>query len=277
MKRFALLLPLGLALSAAGAQKPPDTVFLEDFTWEELRERIRSGTTSVIIATAGTEQKGPHMVMGEHKFVLQYTTDKIARALGNAVVAPIITYVPEGSWETPRGHMTKAGTITLPNDRFMVLLEHAAKSLTKGGFKDVILIGDSGGNQTGMRDVCAKLNEEWKGTGFRAHFIGDYYTKSNADARKHIIEALKVPENDIGNHAGMLDTSELMAVNPSLVRMDKRAPGGGFPDSGVSGDPTKATPELGQAILKIKIDNALAQIKASLAAAAAPPPMERTP
>ena len=268
MKTFPVigLCCLAVALPAGGAygQGPPDTIRLEELTWTELRDRLRAGTTSVIIATAGTEQKGPHMVMGEHKYVLEFTTEKIARALGKTVVAPIVTYVPEGNWDNPRGHMTKAGTITLPNERFMVLLENAAKSLKGGGFKEIILIGDSGGNQDGMRTVAEKLNQEWKGSGVRAHFIGDYYTKSAADARKYLT-GKGFSESDIGNHAGMVDTSELMAVNPSLVRMDKRAPGGGFENSGVSGDPTKATAELGRAILQIKIDNALAQIRASLA------------
>jgi creatinine amidohydrolase len=248
----------------ASAQRAPDTVLLEELTWPEVKDLIRGGKTSVIIATAGTEQKGPHMAMGEHKFVLEHTTDKIARALGNALIAPIITYVPEGSWENPRGHMTKAGTITLPNERFMVLLENAAKSLKAGGFKDIILIGDSGGNQQGMKTVAEKLNQEWKGTGFRAHFIGDYYTKSQADIKKYLM-GRGFAESDIGSHAGMTDTSELMAINPTLIRSDKRAPGGGFENSGVSGDPSKATPELGRELLKIKIDNGLAQIRASLA------------
>src|SRR5688500_290005 len=128
MRRFrlALLAPLFVPL-ALSAQKPPDTVLLEELTWEEVRDLLKAGKTTMIIATAGTEQKGPHMAIGEHKFILEYTTDKIARALGNALVAPIITYVPEGSWENPpRGHMRMAGTITLPNDRFMTLLEHTA-------------------------------------------------------------------------------------------------------------------------------------------------------
>jgi len=267
VKKVAFTALAALFLSAAGAtaQKPPDTVLLEELTWEEVKVLIEGGKKSVIIATAGTEQKGPHMVIGEHKFILQYTTDKIARALGNALVAPILTYVPEGSWDPPRGHMTKAGTITLPNDRFMTLLEHAAKSLKAGGFTDIIFIGDSGGNQDGMKEVAAKLNESWKGTGNRAHFIGDYYTKASEDAQKFLMDKGFVLA-DIGSHAGMLDTSEMMFVNPRHVRMNKRAPNGGFPDSGVRGDPTKATPELGKAILQIKIDNAVAQIKASTSA-----------
>ena len=262
--RLAPLL-LGLALSSVGAQGPPDTVFLEELTWDELRDLMRAGTTTVILATAGTEQKGPHMVTGEHGFVLRYTSDRIARAIGHAVVAPIITYVPEGSWETPRGHMAKAGTITLPDDRFREVLVHAARSLAAGGFRNVLLIGDSGGNQDGMRQVAATLNAEWQGTGTRAHFIGDYYAKSVADMRAYLTGLGFTPEA-IGNHAGMLDTSELLFVNPALVRMDQRAPGGGSADSGVSGDPTKASARIGEALLGIKVGNAVAQIRASLSA-----------
>ena len=261
---LALALSFCAPFAHAEAQKPPDTVLLEELTWEEVRDLIKAGKTSIIIATAGTEQKGPHMVIGEHKFILQYTTDKIARALGNALVAPIITYVPEGNWAPPSGHMRMAGTITLPNDRFMVLLEHAGKSLKAGGFKDIIYLGDSGGNQNGMRDVAAKLNEEWKGSGARAHFIGDYYTKASADARAYLT-GKGFAAADIGNHAGMLDTSEMMFVNAKHVRMNKRALNGGGEGSGVSGDPTKATPEIGKAILDIKINNAVNQIKASMA------------
>jgi creatinine amidohydrolase/Fe(II)-dependent formamide hydrolase-like protein len=266
MKHLALgVLALVCAPLAALAQKPPDTVFLEELTWEEVRDLIGGGKTSAIIATAGTEQKGPHMVIGQHRFVLEYAADKIARTLGNALVAPIITYVPEGSWENPRGHMAKAGTITLPNDRFMELLTHTAKSLKAGGFRDILFIGDSGGNQNGMRDVAARLNEEWKGTGYRAHFIGDYYEKSSADTRKYITETLGIPESEIGSHAGMSDTSQMMFVNANHVRSGKLAPGGGSADSGVSGNPTRATAQLGEVLMRIKIDNAVTQIRTSLA------------
>ena len=270
MKIIAMALVLAFVTAAANAQapipRPPDTVFLEELTWDELRELMRAGKTTAIIATAGTEQKGPHMVIGEHRFTLEYTTDKIARALGNAIVAPIITHVPEGSWDNPSGHMRMAGTITLPNDRFMTLLEHTARSLKGGGFKEIILIGDSGGNQDGMRDVALKLNTEWKGTGIRVHWIGDYYTKAQADQRRYLIDSLKVADSDIGSHAGMLDTSELMFINSTYIRTSKLAPNGGSANSGVNGDPTKATKEIGRKLLQIKIDNAVAQIKASIAA-----------
>jgi creatinine amidohydrolase/Fe(II)-dependent formamide hydrolase-like protein len=47
-----------------------------------------------------------------------------------------------------------------------------------------------------------------------------------------------------------------------LLRKEKFAPNGGSADSGVNGDPTKASAEIGAELLRIKIDNAMAQIKA---------------
>ena len=268
MRRYLLTLAaLVIAGRDVGAQPamaaPP--VFIDELTWMEIRDRMAAGTKSVIIGTAGQEQKGPHMVTGEHKYVLQHTAERIARTLGDALVAPIITYVPEGSWDTPlRGHMAKAGSITLPEARFIDLLLHTAKSLRAGGFTTFILIGDSGGNQNGMKAAADQLNAAWQNTGARALFIGDYYTKSAADIRTYL-GGLGFSLNDIGSHAGMVDTSELLFVNPALVRRDRLAPGGGSPDSGVNGDPTKATAALGKALVQIKIDNALAQIRASRA------------
>lgn len=263
------LMALLLAGTRAGAQpsapKAAPPVFIDELTWTEIRDRMLAGTKTVIIGTAGQEQKGPHMVTGEHKYVLQHTTERIARTLGDALVAPIITYVPEGSWELPlRGHMAKAGSITLPEDRFIELLVHAAKSLRAGGFTTVILIGDSGGNQNGMKAAADQLNAAWKDAGGRAMFIGDYYTKSAADIRTYL-GGLGFSLDAIGSHAGMVDTSELLFVNPALVRRDRLAPSGGSADSGVNGDPTKATAALGKSLVQIKIDNALAQIRASRA------------
>ena len=269
MRLPVLMMALLLAGTRVGAQPntantaPP--VFIDELTWTEIRDRMLAGTKTVIIGTAGQEQKGPHMVTGEHKYVLQHTTERIARTLGDALIAPIITYVPEGSWELPlRGHMAKAGSITLPEDRFIELLLHAAKSLRAGGFTTVILIGDSGGNQNGMKAAADQLNAAWKDTGARAMFIGDYYTKSAADIRTYL-GGLGFSLDAIGSHAGMVDTSELLFVNPALVRRDRLAPSGGSPDSGVNGDPTKATAALGKSLVQIKIDNALAQIRASRA------------
>ena len=283
MNKLAILPPLAMLLlsllltSTGSAQrpanapatapggKPPDTVLLEELTWAEVRDLVQGGTTTIIVGTAGTEQKGPHMVDGEHKFVMEYTGDKIARALGKTLLAPVITYVPEGSWENPGGHMSKPGTITLPEDRFVELLVNAGRSLKAGGFRTILLLGESGGNRNGMRIAAETLNALWAGSGARAFWVDDYYTKSHADQNKYVTEKLGVPADKIGGHANILDTSEMMFVNPKHVRPAKFAPGGGYENSGVSGDPSKSSPELGKVFVQIKIDNALAQIKGLMA------------
>jgi hypothetical protein len=136
----------------------------------------------------------------------------------------------------------------------------AGRSLKAGGFKTILFLGESGGNQTGMRNAADRLNELWKGEA-RAIWIGDYYTKSHNDQNAYVTKTLGIPANAIGGHANILDTSEMMFVNARHVRPKKMAPGGGYANSGVSGDPTKSTPELGKIFLQIKIDNAVAQIK----------------
>ncbi len=244
-------------VSAQGRDLP--SVFLEELTWTEVRDAIDSGTTTIIIPTAGTEQNGPHMVLGKHKFIVNYASAMIARELGNALVAPVVTYVPEGDVNNPtRGHMSKAGTITFPEEFYIKLLEYAARSLAVHGFTDIVMIGDSGGNQRGMEQVADMLNEEWASDTPRVHFVGDYYADNGF--REWLIEQGETAET-IGGHAGISDTSQLLAVDPRHIRTDRLAPGGGGPDSGVSGDPTRASVERGVRGMQFKVDAALNQIR----------------
>ena len=104
---FAIAL-CALCATPAAAQ---DSVFLEELTWTELRDAMRQGTTTVIIPTGGTEQGGPHLVLGKHNFVMKVTVAEIARRLGHTLVAPVMAYVPEGDINPATGHMRRPGTI----------------------------------------------------------------------------------------------------------------------------------------------------------------------
>ena len=74
-------------------------------------------------------------------------------------------------------------------------------------------------------------------------------------------------KEEIGNHAGIRDSSTLMAVEAmyfqrgKLVRWDKLAPQGGFEGSGVSGNPTRASVAYGKKGVELKVDAAVRQIK----------------
>ncbi len=258
--------PLALAAAAllgtarAAAQT---SVYIEELTWTEVRDAIEAGKTTVIFPTGGTEQNGPHMVLGKHNFIVRHTAGEIARRLGNALVAPVLGYVPEGSVDPPSGHMRMPGSITLPNEFFMKVAEWAARSFKANGFTDIVLLGDSGGNQAGLKAVAEQLNKEWAGGKARAHFVADYYSGHGFD--KWLLGQGEKQE-DIGTHAGITDTSQLMALDPRLVRTDKLAPRGGYEGSGVSGNPARASAAYGKQGLELKIEAALRQIRTLLAA-----------
>ena len=247
------------AVQAGGDPVSGDGLMIREMTWTEVRAAVDAGATTVILPTAGTEQNGPHMVTGKHRYIVEEASRRIARELGNALVAPTVTYVPEGDVDPPSGHMRYAGTITLPNEYFMRLLEYAARSFRAHGFTDIVLIGDSGGNQRGMEAVAAALNEEWQGEGARVHFVGDYYSANGF--RDWLMEQGETEET-IGRHAGISDTSILLYVAPQHIRQDQLAPGGGFEDSGVSGDPTRASAEYGRVGMEMRVAAAVRQIRA---------------
>ena len=262
MIRITLLaLFVGLSLSSVRAQTP-DTVFLEELTWTEAREAIDSGTTTIIVPTAGTEQNGPHLVLGKHKYRMNAGSERIARELGNALVAPVMTYVPEGEIDTPTGHMRYAGTISIPNDVFKAILEYSARSLKVHGFTDILFIGDSGPNQQGMQEVSEMLNEEWAAEEARVHYISDWFTSTTF--REWLLERGET-EEAIGQHAGLLDTALLRAVAPEHVRTGRMSVGRGLDVDGVSGDPTRATVEMGQKGMDFAHDAAMKQIRELMA------------
>ena len=264
----AFLVVLAGTNVAAQTTPPPDvtavrpipaveSVFLEELTWMEVRDAIAAGKTTVIIPTGGTEQNGPHVVLGKHNYLVKYKAGEIAKQLGNALVAPVVAYVPEGDVDPPTGHMRYAGTITTPQDVFVKVLEYAARSFKQHGFLDVVLVGDSGGNQEGQRLVAAALNKEWAATSARIHHITAYYPGRGDDW----VVSQGVSAADVGTHAGTHDTASLMYINPSMLRFDRMVVGKAGDGQGHVGNPAKATALFGRRILEMQIEDATAQIR----------------
>jgi creatinine amidohydrolase/Fe(II)-dependent formamide hydrolase-like protein len=200
----------------------------------------------VLIPIGGTEQNGPHMVLGKHNVRAKALCGKIAQALGNALVAPVIAYVPEGGVSPPSSHMRFAGTISITPQTFERLLEDAARSFRATGFRDVVFVGDHGGYQRSEQAVAARLDREWAKTPARAHALVDYYAAVETEYPA-ALAARGYSKAEIGTHAGLADTSLALAVDPALVRKDILAAGQRLDASnGVYGDPRRSTAELGQ-------------------------------
>ena len=151
-----------------------ETLWIERMTWMDVRDALATGKTTAIISTGGMEPNGPWLVTGKHNYVLRENCPRIATYLGNALCAPVLELVPEGSIEPPSGHMTSPGTISLRQETFEAVLTDMAESLHQHGFENIVFIGDSGGNQSGMGNVADALNAKWGGSA-AAHFIPEYY------------------------------------------------------------------------------------------------------
>ena len=265
-------IPIAIGLAAIGAGRAaapaPDTVLLEELTSTEVGALVRAGTTTVIVPVGGTEQNGPHMALGKHNARARALSERIARALGRTLVAPVVAYVPEGGLAPPTGHMRFPGTLTVPEPVFEKLLESAARSLKLHGFRDVVFIGDHGGTQAGQQAVAARLNREWAGTSVRAHAVTEYYRAADDEFRR-LLEARGYGAAEVGRHAGLADTSLSLAVDPRLVRTDRLRPGTGLANGdGVDGDPTRASAELGQLGVDAIVARTVQAIRAALAAPA---------
>ncbi|MEZ5899931.1 MAG: creatininase family protein [Hyphomicrobiaceae bacterium] len=233
-------------------------VEIERMTSPEVADAIAHGYTTIIIPTGGTEQNGPHMVLGKHNFIVAETARRIARKLGNALVAPVMTYVPEGDIATREGHMAYPGTISLPPAVFVSVLENAAASFRAHGFKTIVLLGDSGPNQAPQKRVADALSEAWANDGVRVIQASSYYADNGGEAW---LVAQGETKSQIGTHAGIRDTSELMAVYPDGIRKDKLA----ADEKGVVGDPTRASAERGEKLLDLKVEAAVRDITAGMA------------
>ena len=238
-----------------------DSLWTEELTWMEVRDAVRAGKTTVLIGTGGVEQNGPYLAGGKHNFVLATVMPEIAKAIGNTLIAPIVKFVPEGAIEpTPRGHMAYSGTISLEPATFEALLTDICRSYRAHGFKDLILIGDSGGNQTGMRNVAEALNKNGPpNRRRRACIICRVLHRRSVELRLPEIAGHRPdrqvragrppgsPHRHTQRHARRYLLRGAGAVqDPKLIRAEQRIKAGLFTLHGVDLSPVSKTVELGK-------------------------------
>ena len=277
MNRTALLLTLLLALplsaqqtrdprSAGGGNcsanpyncidtpnplKTPDTVWLEEMTWMDVRDAMKGGKTTVIIPTGGMEPNGPWLALGKHNYILRVNCDAIARKLGSALCAPISPLVPEGTIEPKSGHMATAGTISMREDTFQAMLTDVVHSFKMHGFQKIVLIGDSGGNTRGMQAVADRWNAEWKGSPLVIH-AREYY--DYASVLRHLTELGVTKENQPrdGLHDDPAITMNMMLADPNSIRWEQRVKTGKATIDGVSIADKKRALEIGRKIVEFR-------------------------
>ena len=265
MTRWLMAAFLMASLSAPAAAQ--EQVDLELMTYPEVAAAMQHGKTTVLIYSGGTEQRGPHAVLGGHTLIARRASVEIARQLGNALVAPVLPYSIAGTHLNPKW----PGSINLPGPVFSEVTAAIVESMVVNGFRHIVLMGDHGGGQEELKALALRLDRKYVAKGTRVLFCGDVYekTRNEVDAwvSQHGLPA--------SIHAGIPDTSVLMFLGgDAYVRSDKLVAGDPVVplgqgaavttprvNNGVTGDPRLATPEMGKIFFDMQVRNAVAQIR----------------
>jgi creatinine amidohydrolase len=240
-----------------------DTIWIEEMTWLEVRDAMKSGKTTVIVPTGGVEQNGPYVATGKHNYVNRATCEAIARKLGNALCAPNVPFVPEGDLEPPTSHMRYPGTISLTEPTYQALLTDIATSLKAHGFEHIVLIGDSGGNQRGLKTVAANLSSKWSGSKTRIHFIPEYY--QYPEMLKYAAATFGWKEVPEGHHDDPGISSIIMTVDPNAVRIKQRIAKNKASINGISLVPVEQAVARGKKLVDYRAQVTVDAIKKALA------------
>ncbi|HTM50619.1 MAG TPA: creatininase family protein [Bryobacteraceae bacterium] len=259
----ALILNASLCLCQDG---PP--VEIELMTYAEIHSAIhQQGKTTVIIYNGGTEQRGPHAVLGGHTFNARVTGAAIARKLGNALAAPVLPFSPAGSHLNPKW----PGTAGISPGLYSSVNEAIVEDMVVNGFKNIVLIGDHGGGQKELETLAARLDRKHSGKGVRVYYSGAPYYKVRQDFDKWS----KENHLPLSSHAGIPDTSVLMylggekyvrrdkmvAGDPVLAPGEKRDPAKPLINNGIIGDPRLSSVEIGKRIFDMRVAYAVTEIQ----------------
>ncbi len=242
-------------LATPNPLEPSDSLWIEELTYMEVRDRIADGYSTAIIPTGGIEENGPYLATGKHNVILRSMCPAIAAALGNALCAPIVGFVPEGSLDPPSGAMLFPGSFTVRDSTYHALLVDIGESLRVQGFTDIVLIGDSGGNQRGMTAVAEDLNKRWADLRVTAHAVIEFYTPGWEETEKYTEEVLGVREGESdGHHDDIWVTAMMMVTDPSSVRYDERVEAGLASINGIDIAPMEETIELGRKMVQFRAE-----------------------
>lgn len=205
-----------------------DTVWIGEMTSLEVRDQIKAGKTTALILGGGMEENGPYLVLDKHNLVSRTTGESVARRLGNALCAPILTMEP-GNPDKP----STPGGVVLRQETYAALLTDMTTSLRAMGFKNIVYLGDHGGDMRPMEEVSKALNAKWKGDGAKVYFVekmgnGSFTGRDDSGCCGWGVldnweeQTMGIHEKNEGYHDEYSIGAISMLVNPDAIRIKER-------------------------------------------------------
>ena len=198
--------------SIGRAQTAPDiknVVELDLLTTTEVADKLKQGMTSVIVATGGTEVRGPYHLLSGHTIMTRHRAVEIAKRVGNTLVAPVLPIAVAATGL--REGTTLPGGLQMPADVFKSVQLAMIESMAWNGFKDIFVMGDHGGGQAEMKQAVEEMDAKLSPKGVHVYYVGDFYNKTHEDVDKYFYDH-NLP---IGGHGALMETSEMLYFEPT--------------------------------------------------------------
>ncbi len=249
-----------------------ERIVMEEMTWSEIQAALKRGYDRAVLVAGSVEQHGPHLPLITDTAIGYALAERVARKLGRALVAPVIR--PGCSDH----HMAFAGSFTIPEPLLKALIEAHVASLAHHGFRTLILLASHGGNFAAVARLESELNARFAPQGVKCLSVADL--DGFIQAQNRPLLARGVSEAAAGSHAGLAETSEMLAIQPDLVRRDRFEPGftgevrpeevigkglRAFTPNGILGDPTPGSDAtLGVLVLEAIADHIVNEVRRRL-------------
>ena len=242
-----------------------ESLWIEELTWMELRDAIRAGSTTALVLTGGVESNGPHLASGKHNYSNRLMGPAVAEALGNTLIAPLVTLEPGN----PGRDVLPGNTGPMVSmDTYIAWLTDIGDSLRSMGFTEIYFLGDSGGNLRGMQAAADALNERYGGEPAVFHHVPEFY--NHTQVRQYIQEELGIPEQmeyqassgSDGIHEELSIDAIMSVIDPASIRYEQRVAAGRASINGISLEPLQETQELGRKIIEYRTQLTIEAIEA---------------
>jgi creatinine amidohydrolase len=180
-------------------------------SYVDIQEYLKTKDT-ILIPMASTEQHGPHLPLLTDTITAVEISERVSEAIGVLHTPPIWAgYSPQHMYGVGQGR----GTVTLRASTLLAVMNDVARSMIHHGFNRIIFINGHGSNVKVVDPVLRKLRYE---TGALISFVKPYMERYTG-----ILEGIleNPPEETPGWHSSELETSQDLAWNPNLVRMER--------------------------------------------------------
>jgi creatinine amidohydrolase/Fe(II)-dependent formamide hydrolase-like protein len=247
---------------------PRKSIYLwSELTWPEAEQRLKEVDVA-ILPVGAIEQHGPHLTLDVDAYDANYLAQSVAQACSDP--KPLV--LPQISYGVSYHHDDFPGTISINNSTLSTLVYEIGMSVASNGINKLVIINGHGGNTPALNYAAQMINRD-----ARIFVCVDSGETSDVD----IYSMIETP-NDV--HAGEFETSTSLASRPESVRMDlaeKSVPSFSsrylnftskrsvswyaytekISESGVMGDPTRASAEKGQKMWSIMIAHLVAFVE----------------